>query len=37
MLRDGMGSIDIAVLVGIAVLALIARFGGFGRGLWPPR
>jgi len=35
MLRDGMGAIDISVLVGIAILALIARFGGLGRG-WPP-
>lgn len=32
-----MHSIDISVLVGIAVLALIARFGGFGRGWWPPQ
>lgn len=31
-----MASIDISVLVGIMVLVLIARFGGFGRGWWPP-
>lgn len=36
MLRDGMGAIDISVLVGIALLVLIAR-AGFGRGWWPPR
>lgn len=30
-----MVSIDMPVLVGIMVLALIARFGGFGRGWWP--
>jgi hypothetical protein len=33
----GWGAIDIPVLVGIGILILIARFGGFGRGLWPPR
>ena len=30
-----MVSIDMPVLVGIMVLALIARFAGFGRGWWP--
>ena len=30
-----MVSIDMPVLVGIMVLILIARFGGFGRGWWP--
>jgi hypothetical protein len=30
-------SIDITVLIAIMVLGLLARFGGFGRGLWPPR
>jgi hypothetical protein len=34
---DGLGSIDIAVLVGIMLLALMARFSGWGRGMWPPR
>jgi hypothetical protein len=32
-----MASIDIPVLVGIMVLILIARFGGVGRGWWPPK
>lgn len=31
---QGFGAIDISVLVGIMVLVLIARYGGFGRG-WP--
>ncbi len=30
-----MVSIDMPVLVGIMVLILSARFGGFGRGWWP--
>jgi len=30
-------SIDMAVLFAIMVLGLLARFGGFGRGWWPPR
>lgn len=29
---DGWGAIDITVLVGIFLLGLFARFGGFGRG-----
>jgi hypothetical protein len=32
-----MVSIGMPVLVGIMVLGLIARFGGFGRGWWPPK
>ncbi len=30
-------SIDITVLVGILLLVLMARVGGWGRGMWPPR
>jgi len=33
---SGLDSIDISVLVGILLLGLLARFGGWGRGLWPP-
>ena len=32
---DGMGSLDITVLVGIFLLALLARYGGIGRDWWP--
>lgn len=32
-----MVSIDMPVLVGIMVLGLLARFGGFGRGWWTPK
>jgi hypothetical protein len=28
-------SIDMTVLVAIAILGLLARFGGAGRGWWP--
>jgi hypothetical protein len=30
-------AIDMPVLFAIMVLALLARFSDFGRGLWPPR
>jgi hypothetical protein len=30
-------SIDVAVLIAIMVLGLLARFGGFGRGWRPPQ
>lgn len=30
-------SIDITVLFAIMILGLLARFGGAGRGWWPPR
>jgi hypothetical protein len=36
-LNDHLDSIDMAVLVAIFLLGLLARFGGFGRGWWPPR
>jgi hypothetical protein len=32
-----LNSIDMPVLVGILLLVLMARFGGWGRGMWPPR
>jgi hypothetical protein len=35
-MRSGMASIDISVLVGFAILILIA-FASFGRGWRPPR
>jgi hypothetical protein len=28
-------AIDMPVLVAIAILGLVARFGGWGRGQWP--
>ena len=34
---DGFHSLEIPVLVGILLLGLMARFSGWGRGLWPPR
>ena len=30
------GPIDISILVFILVLVLMARYGGWGRGRWPP-
>jgi len=30
-------SIQALVFLGIAILILGARFGGWGRGMWPPR
>ena len=32
-----MRSIDMVVLVAIFILGMGARFGGWGRGMWPPR
>ena len=29
--------LDVAVLFGIMVLALLARFSDWGRGMWPPQ
>ena len=34
---DRLASIEMSVLVGILLLALMARFSGWGRGIWPPR
>ena len=34
---DGFRGIDMTVLVAIMVLVLGARFGGWGRAIWPPR
>jgi hypothetical protein len=34
---NGRNGIDITVLIAIMVLALGARFSGWGRGIWPPR
>jgi hypothetical protein len=30
-------SIEALVFLGIAAMILAARFGGWGRGMWPPR
>lgn len=34
---ESLNGIDISVLVGVLLLGLMARFGGWGRGFWPPR
>jgi hypothetical protein len=34
---DRFNGLDIPVLVGILLLGLMARFSGWGRGMWPPR
>jgi hypothetical protein len=34
---DRLNSIDMSVLVGILLLALMAWSSGWGRGMWPPR
>lgn len=34
---DGLNGLGMAVLAGIFILILGARFGGWGRGMWPPR